>query len=58
MRCDLKDLPLSEVQQPSCSNSKEPNITCVDESEEVKAVKLLRRGRRLQQAEYAPIISS
>ncbi|KAI6019678.1 hypothetical protein F5J12DRAFT_904105 [Pisolithus orientalis] len=35
----------------SCSNCKERNIKCVDEFAEVKAVKLLRRGRRLQQVE-------
>lgn len=41
----------SGVQQPSCSNCKERGIKCVDEFAEVKAVKLLRRGRRLQQVE-------
>lgn len=55
VRCDLKDLaPVTTsdgVQQPSCSNCKERNIKCVDEFAEVKAVKLLRRGRRLQQVE-------
>ncbi|KAF9239636.1 hypothetical protein BU15DRAFT_74490 [Melanogaster broomeanus] len=50
VRCDLKDLPSTGV-QPSCSNCKERNIKCVDEFAEVKAVKLLRRGRRLQQVE-------
>lgn len=55
VRCDLKDLPVTQttngVQQPSCSNCKERGIKCVDEFAEVKAVKLLRRGRRLQQVE-------
>ncbi|KAL4065387.1 hypothetical protein V8B97DRAFT_1868574 [Scleroderma yunnanense] len=55
VRCDLKDLPPTITsngpQQSSCSNCKERNIKCVDEFAEVKAVKLLRRGRRLQQVE-------
>ncbi|KIJ60672.1 hypothetical protein HYDPIDRAFT_98320 [Hydnomerulius pinastri MD-312] len=55
VRCDLKDLPATTsttgVPQPSCSNCKERGIKCVDEFAEVKAVKLLRRGRRLQQVE-------
>ncbi|KAG2752167.1 hypothetical protein P692DRAFT_20798530 [Suillus brevipes Sb2] len=55
VRCDLKDLPITQttsgVQQQSCSNCKERGIKCVDEFAEVKAVKLLRRGRRLQQVE-------
>ncbi|KAH7909713.1 hypothetical protein BJ138DRAFT_1010277 [Hygrophoropsis aurantiaca] len=55
VRCDLKDLPLTTtaagMQQPACSNCKERGIKCVDEFAEVKAVKLLRRGRRLQQVE-------
>ncbi|KAG1749013.1 uncharacterized protein EDB91DRAFT_1112007 [Suillus paluster] len=55
VRCDLKDLPITQtsngMQQPSCSNCKERGIKCVDEFAEVKAVKLLRRGRRLQQVE-------
>lgn len=55
VRCDLKDLAPTTTpdgaQQPSCSNCKERNIKCVDEFAEVKAVKLLRRGRRLQQVE-------
>ncbi|KAH7929778.1 hypothetical protein BV22DRAFT_1002173 [Leucogyrophana mollusca] len=55
VRCDLKDLPLTTttagLQQPACSNCKERGIKCVDEFAEVKAVKLLRRGRRLQQVE-------
>ncbi|OAX40042.1 hypothetical protein K503DRAFT_809201 [Rhizopogon vinicolor AM-OR11-026] len=55
LRCDLKDLPAAQTtngaQQTSCSNCKERGIKCVDEFAEVKAVKLLRRGRRLQQVE-------
>ncbi|KAF9228637.1 hypothetical protein BS17DRAFT_772276 [Gyrodon lividus] len=55
VRCDLKDLPPSTtpigVPQTSCSNCRERGIKCVDEFAEVKAVKLLRRGRRLQQVE-------
>ncbi|KAI0273782.1 hypothetical protein BC834DRAFT_855583 [Gloeopeniophorella convolvens] len=52
VRCDLKDLPFSNTgTQPHCSNCKERGLKCVDEFAEVKAVKLLRRGRRLQQVE-------
>ncbi|THG99635.1 hypothetical protein EW026_g2735 [Hermanssonia centrifuga] len=52
VRCDLKDLAASGTgQSPSCSNCRERGLKCVDEFAEVKAVKLLRRGRRLQQAE-------
>ncbi|KIP09099.1 hypothetical protein PHLGIDRAFT_126553 [Phlebiopsis gigantea 11061_1 CR5-6] len=52
VRCDLKDLPVSSAgQSASCTNCKERGLKCVDEFAEVKAVKLLRRGRRLQQAE-------
>ncbi|KAI0306791.1 hypothetical protein B0F90DRAFT_1693299 [Multifurca ochricompacta] len=52
VRCDLKDLPFSNTgTQPQCSNCKERGLKCVDEFAEVKAVKLLRRGRRLQQVE-------
>lgn len=52
VRCDLKDLPLTTTgQQTHCSNCKERGLKCVDEFAEVKAVKLLRRGRRLQQVE-------
>jgi len=36
---------------PSCTNCKERGLKCVDEYGQVKSVKLLRRGRRLQQAE-------
>jgi len=52
VRCDLKDLPVSKAgRHPSCSNCKERGLKCVDEYGQVKSVKLLRRGRRLQQAE-------
>ncbi|OCH95495.1 hypothetical protein OBBRIDRAFT_788050 [Obba rivulosa] len=52
VRCDLKDLPISGTgQHPPCSNCSERGLKCVDEFAEVKAVKLLRRGRRLQQVE-------
>ncbi|KAG9318282.1 hypothetical protein JVU11DRAFT_366 [Chiua virens] len=55
VRCDLKDFyaspAVNTIQQPSCSNCRERSIKCVDEFAEVKAVKLLRRGRRLQQVE-------
>ncbi|KAJ7771697.1 hypothetical protein B0H16DRAFT_1660677 [Mycena metata] len=36
---------------PACSNCQERGLKCVDEFADVKAVKLLRRGRRLQQVE-------
>ncbi|KAG8217340.1 hypothetical protein J3R82DRAFT_5435 [Butyriboletus roseoflavus] len=51
VRCDLKEFYSNGAPQPSCSNCRERNIKCVDEFAEVKAVKLLRRGRRLQQVE-------
>ncbi|KAJ3551148.1 hypothetical protein NM688_g4889 [Phlebia brevispora] len=52
VRCDLKDVqPSATGQVVSCSNCRERGLKCVDEFAEVKAVKLLRRGRRLQQAE-------
>ncbi|KAF7441014.1 hypothetical protein PC9H_001363 [Pleurotus ostreatus] len=52
VRCDLKDLPLDQAGPcPSCSNCKERGLKCVDEFADVKSVKLLRRGRRLQQVE-------
>ncbi|KAG5645911.1 hypothetical protein DXG03_005058 [Asterophora parasitica] len=52
VRCDLKDLPFTSVgPHPACSNCKERGLKCVDEFADVKAVKLLRRGRRLQQVE-------
>ncbi|KAF8509550.1 hypothetical protein JB92DRAFT_3083744 [Gautieria morchelliformis] len=47
VRCDLKDLPDSST----CSNCQEHGFNCVDEYRDVKAVKLLRRGRRIQQVE-------
>ncbi|KAA1474871.1 hypothetical protein DENSPDRAFT_782374, partial [Dentipellis sp. KUC8613] len=52
VRCDLKDLSFpTNGQQPQCSNCRERHLKCIDEFAEVKAVKLLRRGRRLQQVE-------
>ncbi|GJE90864.1 GAL4 and fungal transcription factor domain-containing protein [Phanerochaete sordida] len=52
VKCDLKDLPVNSTgQSVSCTNCRERGLKCVDEFAEVKAVKLLRRGRRLQQAE-------
>ncbi|KAJ7582617.1 hypothetical protein C8J56DRAFT_864712 [Mycena floridula] len=52
VRCDLKDLPIAAAgPHPSCSNCTERGLKCVDEFADVKAVKLLRRGRRLQQVE-------
>ncbi|KAI0831185.1 hypothetical protein BC628DRAFT_1311765 [Trametes gibbosa] len=52
VKCDLKDLPtLASGQHPPCSNCSERGINCVDEFAEVKAVKLLRRGRRIQRVE-------
>ncbi|KAF8516906.1 hypothetical protein BU17DRAFT_20348, partial [Hysterangium stoloniferum] len=47
VRCDLKDLQGSG----SCTNCQEHGFNCVDEYREVKAVKMLRRGRRIQQVE-------
>ncbi|KAL5490268.1 hypothetical protein ACEPAI_5101 [Sanghuangporus weigelae] len=53
VRCDLKDLQAANPSAglPACSNCQERGLKCVDEFAEVKAVKLLRRGRRLQQVE-------
>ncbi|KAL1746071.1 hypothetical protein HDZ31DRAFT_34884 [Schizophyllum fasciatum] len=51
VRCDLKDLAAVNGSPPACSNCKERGLKCVDEFADVKAVKLLRRGRRLQQVE-------
>ncbi|ESK92891.1 proteophosphoglycan 5 [Moniliophthora roreri MCA 2997] len=52
VRCDLKDLPVPvSGPNPACSNCRERGLKCVDEFADVKAVKLLRRGRRLQQVE-------
>ncbi|KAJ7246481.1 hypothetical protein C8J57DRAFT_1360572 [Mycena rebaudengoi] len=51
VRCDLKDIPHVDGRvPPSCSNCQE-GLKCVGEFADVKAVKLLRRGRRLQQVE-------
>ncbi|KAF5372942.1 hypothetical protein D9758_001674 [Tetrapyrgos nigripes] len=52
VRCDLKDLTVPITgPNPACSNCNERGLKCVDEFADVKAVKLLRRGRRLQQVE-------
>ncbi|KAJ3774794.1 hypothetical protein EV361DRAFT_877488 [Lentinula raphanica] len=52
VRCDLKDISIPITgPHPACSNCKERGLKCVDEFADVKAVKLLRRGRRLQQVE-------
>ncbi|EPQ58392.1 hypothetical protein GLOTRDRAFT_120144 [Gloeophyllum trabeum ATCC 11539] len=53
VRCDLKDLQAAALdgQLIACSNCRERGLKCVDEFAQVKAVKLLRRGRRLQQVE-------
>ncbi|KAI0035738.1 hypothetical protein K488DRAFT_24378, partial [Vararia minispora EC-137] len=51
VRCDLKDQPYNGTGQPQCGNCTERGLRCVDEFADVKAVKLLRRGRRLQQVE-------
>ncbi|TDL27284.1 hypothetical protein BD410DRAFT_762036 [Rickenella mellea] len=53
VRCDLKDLQTAATGPcpTACSNCQERGLKCVDEFAEVKAVKLLRRGRRLQQVE-------
>ncbi|KAJ4479505.1 hypothetical protein C8R41DRAFT_843688 [Lentinula lateritia] len=52
VRCDLKDISIPVTgPHPACSNCKERGLKCVDEFADVKAVKLLRRGRRLQQVE-------
>lgn len=51
VRCDLKDLPPSVSSHTPCSNCKERGLNCIDEYADVKATKLLRRGRRLQQVE-------
>ncbi|KZS99138.1 hypothetical protein SISNIDRAFT_492392 [Sistotremastrum niveocremeum HHB9708] len=54
VRCDLKDTidaALDPTLPPSCTNCTERGLKCVDEFADVKAVKLLRRGRRLQQVE-------
>ncbi|KAI5122045.1 hypothetical protein M0805_006030 [Coniferiporia weirii] len=53
VKCDLKDLQTANPSagHATCSNCQERGLKCVDEFAEVKAVKLLRRGRRLQQVE-------
>ncbi|VDC05983.1 unnamed protein product [Peniophora sp. CBMAI 1063] len=51
VRCDLKDQPYNGAGTPQCGNCTERGLRCVDEFADVKAVKLLRRGRRLQQVE-------
>lgn len=53
VRCDLKDLQASSPSTglAACSNCKERGLRCVDEFQEIKAVKALRRGRRLQVVE-------
>ncbi|KLO05903.1 hypothetical protein SCHPADRAFT_910706 [Schizopora paradoxa] len=53
VRCDLKDLQAANpaANHSACSNCQERGLKCVDEFAEVKAVKLLRRGRRLAQVE-------
>ncbi|KAH8107020.1 hypothetical protein BXZ70DRAFT_885550 [Cristinia sonorae] len=52
VRCDLKDSPLTPSGQPSsCSNCRERGLNCVDEYAQNKAVKQLRKGRRIQQVE-------
>ncbi|KII88691.1 hypothetical protein PLICRDRAFT_162020, partial [Plicaturopsis crispa FD-325 SS-3] len=55
VKCDLKDLITSATagSEPitACSNCQERGLKCVDEFAEVKAVKILRRGRRIQQVE-------
>ncbi|THH06755.1 hypothetical protein EW145_g3862, partial [Phellinidium pouzarii] len=53
LRCDLKDLQNANpsLGHATCSNCQERGLKCVDEFAEIKAVKLLRRGRRLQQVE-------
>ncbi|KAF6765052.1 hypothetical protein DFP72DRAFT_1058868 [Ephemerocybe angulata] len=48
--CDDLDVAVAGP-NPTCSNCRERGIKCVDEFADVKAVKLLRRGRRLQQVE-------
>ncbi|KAJ7468057.1 hypothetical protein FB451DRAFT_1560569 [Mycena latifolia] len=51
VRCDLKDLTLACGPNSACSNCQERDLKCVDEFADVKAVKLLRTGRRLQKVE-------
>ncbi|CUA75867.1 Protein Ycf2 (chloroplast) [Lotus japonicus] [Rhizoctonia solani] len=56
VKCDLKDVNPRPGETPMCTNCQERGLKCVDEFANVKAVKLLRRGRRLAQVEqvYGP----
>ncbi|CAE7208969.1 unnamed protein product [Rhizoctonia solani] len=56
VKCDLKDVSPRAGETPMCTNCQERGLKCVDEFANVKAVKLLRRGRRLAQVEqvYGP----
>ncbi|CCO30675.1 hypothetical protein BN14_04705 [Rhizoctonia solani AG-1 IB] len=56
VKCDLKDVNPRAGETPMCTNCQERGLKCVDEFANVKAVKLLRRGRRLAQVEqvYGP----
>ncbi|KAG9124802.1 hypothetical protein FRC07_010200 [Ceratobasidium sp. 392] len=56
VKCDLKDVSPRPGETPMCTNCQERGLKCVDEFANVKAVKLLRRGRRLAQVEqvYGP----
>ncbi|CAE6461158.1 unnamed protein product [Rhizoctonia solani] len=51
VKCDLKDVNPRAGETPMCTNCQERGLKCVDEFANVKAVKLLRRGRRLAQVE-------
>ncbi|KAG9098658.1 hypothetical protein FS749_003326 [Ceratobasidium sp. UAMH 11750] len=59
VKCDLKDVSPRPGETPMCTNCQERGLKCVDEFANVKAVKLLRRGRRLAQVEqvYGPAAS-
>ncbi|KAF8604613.1 hypothetical protein BDV93DRAFT_507541 [Ceratobasidium sp. AG-I] len=60
VKCDLKDVAPRSGETPMCTNCQERGLKCVDEFANVKAVKLLRRGRRLAQVEqvYGPAATS
>ncbi|KAG8746510.1 hypothetical protein FRC10_004644 [Ceratobasidium sp. 414] len=60
VKCDLKDVSPRPGETPMCTNCQERGLKCVDEFANVKAVKLLRRGRRLAQVEqvYGPVASA
>ncbi|QRW03794.1 Fungal Zn(2)-Cys(6) binuclear cluster domain [Ceratobasidium sp. AG-Ba] len=60
VKCDLKDMSPRPGETPMCTNCQERGLKCVDEFANVKAVKLLRRGRRLAQVEqvYGPAASA